>query len=633
MKQFANISVIIFLVGLAWSCANIGAPNGGPYDERPPRFISSKPLPNQLNFKGKTIEIQFDELIVLDKPSENVIITPPQILLPVIMAEGRKAVVELKDSLKDNTTYTIDFTNSIGDNNEKNVLENFTFAFSTGDILDSLEVSGHLLAADNLEPMQGIVIGLHANLNDSAFVKDAFLRTSKTNDRGRFVIRNIAPGSYRIFALNDKNRDYRFDQPGEDIAFGDSIIVPTFVYTSRQDTTWKDSLTIDTIRTLPYTRFLPDDIVLRLFRENFQRQYALRHERTEANRFSLRFNAPLDSMIVPVPINFSAEDEWYIPQPADGGTSINYWITDSMVWRMDTLRMAITYPASDSLNLLRPQTDTVSLSLRARPRNEPRRRRDADEPEPPALLQMTAKGAQNRYDTVSISFDEPVTELTKDIFRLELKADTLWQAADFRFFPDTVNPLNFFILRKWMYEESYRLEADSAAVTGIYGKSSDRLSLSFGIKPRDQYGHLYVNLDGLPDSLPAFGELLDASDKPVRKVRAIDGGLLFMDLNPGKYGLRLVVDTNGNLMWDSGNYAELRQPETVYYYNKMLEIKQNWEIEENWSLDAVPTVRQKPMEITKNKPKAVTKPIRDHRNEGRKTSGSSANPMGRNLPF
>ena len=147
--------------------------------------------------------------------------------LPVIRSAGKKAVIELKDTLKPNTTYTIDFTNSISDNNEKNVFENFSFAFSTGDIIDTLEVSGVLLNAENLEPMPGITIGLHNNLEDSAFVKLPFVRTSRTNDKGQFTIRNITPGTYHIFALNDVNRDYKFDQPGEDIAFLDSVIVPS----------------------------------------------------------------------------------------------------------------------------------------------------------------------------------------------------------------------------------------------------------------------------------------------------------------------------------------------------------------------------------------------------------------------
>ena len=121
----------MLLLTVIYSCANIGSPNGGPYDETPPKFVSSTPVPNQINYTGKKIEILFDELIQIEKPSENVIITPPQMELPVIRSAGKKAVIELKDTLKPNTTYTIDFTNSISDNNEKNVFENFSFAFST----------------------------------------------------------------------------------------------------------------------------------------------------------------------------------------------------------------------------------------------------------------------------------------------------------------------------------------------------------------------------------------------------------------------------------------------------------------------------------------------------------------------
>ena len=329
----------VLLAGLFYSCANIGTPNGGPYDEAPPKYISSTPLPNQTDYKGKKIEILFDELIQLDKPSENVIITPPQIQMPVIRANGRKAVIELKDSLKENTTYTVDFTNSISDNNEKNVLENFSFAFSTGDVIDTLEVSGVLLNAENLEPMPGITIGLHSNLGDSAFQKLPFDRTSRTNDKGQFTIRNISPGSYHIFALNDVNRDYKFDQPGEEIAFLDSIIIPSFEYTSRQDTLWKDSLTIDTIRTIDYTRYFPDDIELRLFKEQFARQYMLKPERPDQKYFTLRFNAPVDTVPMPVPLNVGVEDSsWVFVNKQAGGTQSNYLIADSLIYDLATLR-------------------------------------------------------------------------------------------------------------------------------------------------------------------------------------------------------------------------------------------------------------------------------------------------------
>ena len=622
----------MLLLVVIYSCANIGSPNGGPYDEDPPKFVSSTPVPNQVNYKGKKIEILFDELIQIDKPSENVIITPPQMELPIIRSAGKKAVIELKDTLKENTTYTIDFTNSIADNNEKNIFENFSFAFSTGDVIDTLEVSGVLLNAENLEPMPGITIGLHSNLEDSAFVKLPFDRTSRTNDKGQFTIRNIAPGTYHIFALNDVNRDYKFDQPGEDIAFLDSVIVPTFELTSRQDTAWKDSLTIDTIRTVGYTRFMPDNIELRLFKEKFERQYMVKPERPDEKYFTLRFNSKLDTVPVPVPVNFTPEDSaWYFVQQTEGGLAVNYWLADSTVWKQDTLQVQVSYPKSDSLNILRPQTDTVQLVMRRRPAEKKKKKKDEPEPIDFLGMQVSASGSMNLYDTISVTFTEPVLGIDKDMFFLDQKVDTVWNAVDYEFFPDTTNSLNFFIKRPWKYGEEYRIEVDSAAITSLYGKWNNFFTSEFKIKKEDEYGHFYLNIVGVDTT--AFVELLSSGDAPVRKAKVKDGGVLFMDLKPDKYYARIIIDTNDNGVWDTGNYAEKRQPEKVYYSPKMYEIMQNWQVEETWNVTSTPLAKQKPLEITKNKPKEVTKKKRNYKDESQQSSSRNNSGGNMGMPF
>lgn len=623
----------MLLLTVIYSCANIGSPNGGPYDETPPKFVSSTPVPNQINYTGKKIEILFDELIQIEKPSENVIITPPQMELPVIRSAGKKAVIELKDTLEPNTTYTIDFTNSISDNNEKNVFENFSFAFSTGDIIDTLEVSGVLLNAENLEPMPGITIGLHNNLEDSAFVKLPFVRTSRTNDKGQFTIRNITPGTYHIFALNDVNRDYKFDQPGEDIAFLDSVIVPSFELTTRQDTTWKDSLTIDTIRTVGYTRFFPDNIELRLFKEKFERQYMVKPERPDEKYFTLRFNTKLDTVPVPVPINFTPEDStWYFVQQTEGGTAVNYWLADSTVWKQDTLQVQVSYPKSDSLNILRPQTDTVQLVLRRRPA-EKKKKKKKDEPDPIVFLgmQVDAPGSMDLFDTISVTFNEPVLDINKEMFFLDQKIDTVWNTVDFDFFPDSTNSLNYFIRRPWKYGEEYRIEVDSAAIHSLYGKWNDFFTGEFKIKKEDEYGYLYLNINGVDTT--AFVELLSSGDAPVRKAKVKDGGVLFMDLKPDKYYARIVIDTNGNGVWDTGNYIEKRQPEEVYYSPKMYEIMQNWQVEETWNVNSTPLAKQKPLEITKNKPKEATKKKRNYKDESQQSSPRNNSGGNMGMPF
>lgn len=623
----------ILLLVVIYSCANIGTPNGGPYDENPPKFVSSKPVPNETNFKGKNIEILFDELIQLDKPSENVIITPPQRELPVIRTAGRKVMVELRDTLRDSTTYTLDFTNSISDTHENNIYENFTFAFSTGSVIDTLEVAGIVLNAENLEPMPGITIGLHSNLEDSAFVKLPFDRTSRTNDKGRFTIRNIKPGTYRIYALNDVNRDYKFDQPGEDIAFIDSLIIPTSELTTRQDTTWKDSLTVDTIRTVEYTRYFPDDVVLRLFKEDFARQYMTRPERPDEKIFTLRFNGRMDTLPAIVPLNFTpADSSWFLAQKMDEGKELTFWLTDSTVWQKDTLQLEVTYPKSDSLNILRPQTDTLELFMRKRPVTKKKKKKD-DEPEPTVFLgmQVNAPGSMDMTDTVSVVFTEPVVNLNKDLFKVNQMVDSTWTDVDFDFFQDSTNLLKYYILRPWKYAEQYRLQVDSTAITSIYGRWNDKYSGEFKLKTKEDYGHLYLNIVGVDTT--AFVELLNMSDAPIRKAKVKDGGVLFMDLKPDKYYARIVIDTNNNGKWDTGNYESKLQPEEVFYSPKRYEVMQNWDVEETWDVYATPVYQQKALEITKNKPKEVTKKKRNYKDEGQQQTKTQNTTGSTGLPF
>ena len=260
------IAVIILMI---YACASTGTPDGGPYDETPPKFVRATPEPNAINNKRKKVSIEFDEFIKIENAAEKVIISPPQAEMPEVKASGKRVLVEFFDSLKANTTYTIDFGDAIVDNNEGNPMGNFSYAFSTGEIIDTMEVSGTVLNAQDLEPIKGIQVGLHKNLDDSAFVKIPFDRISRTDSRGRFSIKGIAPGKYRIYALKDGNQNYLFDSKTEIIAYNDSVIVPSMEAAVKNDTVWNsiDTLKIDTVLTVHYTHFMPDDIVLRAFKE------------------------------------------------------------------------------------------------------------------------------------------------------------------------------------------------------------------------------------------------------------------------------------------------------------------------------------------------------------------------------
>lgn len=226
----------------------------------------------------------------LEDATSKVTVSPPQLEMPEINASGKKIVVELQDSLKENTTYTIDFSDAISDNNEGNPLGNYTYSFSTGDQIDTLEVSGYVLDASNLEPVKGIKVGLYNDLADSAFKTKPMLRVSQTDSRGHFVIKGVAPGTYRAYALKDVDGDFRFTQKGEMIGFNHDTFVPSFKPDVRTDTIWRDSLHIDALKQIPYTHFLPDDITLLAFTQLQTDRFLLKTERKDAEKFSMFFS-------------------------------------------------------------------------------------------------------------------------------------------------------------------------------------------------------------------------------------------------------------------------------------------------------------------------------------------------------
>ena len=644
---------------LTFACANMGNPNGGPYDEDPPRFIGSNPEINRLNFKGKKIEVFFDEFIAIENPSENVIVTPPQLQSPTIMALGKKVTVELKDTLKENTTYTIDFTSSISDNNEKNVLENFSFAFSTGDVLDTLRISGVLLNAADLEPVQKALVGIHNDLSDTTFTTTPFLRASKTDERGRFVIHNVAPGSYHLFALEDNNRNYAYDKDNnESLAFLDSIVIPYAERMMVPDTMWRDSISYDTIMMVERTIFYPEDLNLWLFTDSVTpRQRMLRPERPQDYIFTLKFNAPVDTLIDPVPLNFEPADSlWYVTQKGDDKESfaINYWILDSMIYKIDTLMIEVSYlKNNDSIpEIIELRTDTLSLVNREtaqRKRDESKSKRPVKvrrsndegdnptdkEPEQPRKIPLQVdiipSGSLNPYDIITVKFNEPVLDVRKDFFRMETGADSIWNAVDFEFEEDSMRAMTYLIKRPFKYNENYRITIDSAMLCGVYGHCNDPITVSMSVKSDKEYGGLVINVLGLPlegDSgqvVPAFMELLNTSEVSVRKVIVENGVAKFIDIPAEKYYARITLDTNGNGLWDAGSYEEQRQPERVLYFMKLHELRQNYVFEEDWDLNTAKP-GEKPHELLKNKPKEETKKKRDYREDSkpRNTRGSSS---------
>lgn len=617
--------MIILLAIVTYSCASIGNPDGGPYDEDPPKFMGSTPGLRSVNNKKQKIELEFDEFIKLEKASEKVIFSPPQMEQPELKVVGKKVSVEYLDSLIDSTTYTIDFSDAIVDNNEGNPMGNFTFSFSTGNNIDTMEVSGVVLQASDLEPIKGIQVGLHKDLNDSVFTTKPFDRVSRTDSRGRFSIRGVAPGKYRIYALKDGNQNYLFDSKTELIAYSDSIIIPDMVPATREDTIWKDTLTIDTIKTVPYTRFLPDSLILRAFKEENDRQYLTRSQRDQENHFILTFSAKNDTLPTIKGLNFDEKDAFVI-ETTPRNDSICYWVKDSLVYLMDTLAIQLDYLYTDTLNQLVPKTDTLYLANKLtraqkekireeqeKEKEKERKKREKKglepEKEPTKFLNMKVDAASS-FDinsNVILSFEEPLVSIDTSAIHMEIKVDTLWQPAPFLLVEDSVMPRTYQILAQWEPEKEYQLTIDSAAIKGLYGLHTNKVQQSMKVKKLDEYGTLLLNVVGAASH--SIVELLDNSGKVLRREPVTKEGTAdFYFLNPGaKYYVRLLEDRNGNGVWDTGNYALGIQPEEVYYFPKVWEMKANFEFEETWNIHEIPLFRQKLDEIKKQKPEEQKK--------------------------
>jgi len=608
LNRFPSLLSLIFLslstIVLCHSCANMAAPTGGAYDVNPPVVKRATPGFNSLNVTPERIEIEFDENIKIKSPAEKVIITPPQKNLPVIRSVGRKAVVELNDELLPNTTYTVDFTDAIVDNNEENPYENFVFSFSTGDQLDTLSISGKVVTAEDLEPVTGTYVGIHSNFDDTVFTKVPFERISRTDSRGNFTVRGMAPGSYKVYALADINRDYKYDNPQEAVAFLDSIVIPSTLPAVRQDTVFADSVTVDTIRTVSYTRFLPDDLLLRSFLSDFQRQYLQKHERPEQHTLTFFFAAPTSRPTFSLLNPAIPDDSWYVTERSAGNDTLKLWITDSLIYRQDSLTMKLNYIRTDSLNNNYMATDTLHFTIRRSARERRTENKEDEEDKPVRFLGLNTniQSSFELYNPIRMEFEQPVVRFDSSFVKLAMEVDSLFQPVPFRMAADSLNPRKFTLRPLWEPGGTYKITVDSAAVFSHYGLWNDKLEQSFNVKPLDQYGNLEITISGLPEQKTAFVELLDKSDKPFRKSFVKAGVARFQDLSPGEIYARIVIDENKDGVWTTGNYEEKRQPEEVFYYPGKFTVRAFSDHLEEWNIHSADVIQQKPLEITKNKP-------------------------------
>lgn len=637
------------------ACASIGRPGGGEYDYEPPKFVRSNPAIGEKNVNRNRISIEFDENVQVEDVMNKVVVSPAQKTMPSITANGRRVSVEIRDTLLPNTTYTVDFSDAIRDLNESNVLDGFAIDFSTGDSIDSMRISGMVFEASNLEPAQGMLVGVYSNLSDTAITTLPMERIAKTNQLGQFTIRGLKPGEYRIFALNDLNRDYHWDRT-EDIAFYDMTIKPAI----------RDSVVADTVtnalgqdsvifRTMRF--YTPDDILLTWFNEGYKAQYLKDYSRPTQRRLLINMGAPSDTLpeitVANGPLAGKNIKEWAKLNSNPTRDTLEYFITDTTLLAQDTLLLAMHYLRTDTAQMLTWGDDTVRAiykaphvskkdlkkQLKAKVEAKQKRRLQMAQSLLPDTLRedtlylnpllrdtlmldsligpdltfinFQSKGgsAQEIYLPLTFTVDQPLDSIKQSGIHFEMMRDTLWDTitAPTLVLDDSLGLglLKYRMDYKWEPGTKYKLSIDSAALVGIYNEWNRPLTFEFTTKALEDYSALFLNVTGVTDS--AVVEIIGKDDKPVMSAPLVGGVAEFPYLQPGDIYARLYIDRNGNGKYDTGNLLENIQPEEVFYFPKKLTLKKNWDVEQSWNIYETAVDLQKPKELVKNKPKEKKK--------------------------
>jgi len=625
MKEWRPL-LYSFLSMLVVACASLGSPDGGEYDEIPPKVISSFPAERATGVQTRKARINFDEFIKLENASEKVIVSPPQIEPANIRAEGKHIKIEIKDTLKPNTTYTIDFSDAIEDNNEGNPMGHYTYSFSTGEEIDTMEVSGTVLNAEDLEPIKGVLVGLYpvdSTLTDSILKTTPFHRVSRTNGSGRFTIKGVKQGKYKAYVLDDKDGNFIFSQKSERISFDSIVFETSWKRDVRMDTIWRDTIEYDSIRVIPYTHFLPDDLVLLAFLEDGQDQHLLKWERPEPEFFRLFFTAPTDTLPTIKGLNF--DEKCLVCEASEHFDTLIYWITDTTYYKQqDTLSFELSFMETDTTGVLSMTTETKDIfpkitwakkwkeqSKKIEDWNKERERKIRKAKKPLAyeenpytktFLEISCKpsGSLDPNQNPRFTAKEPLANVDTTKIHFYIKKDSDWIPHPHLFLPNKKDKKAYTLYAEWDSKEHYRFTADSSAFTSVMGNSTKPLKYEFKVKEDEEFGAIFIHILA-PDS-NIIVQLLNRSDKPVVTQRADkDNRADFFYLKPDEYYVRCFIDSNNNGIWDTGNYDEGRRPEEVFYFPQKLTLKANWDLEQEWAIRSIERDKQKPQDITKQK--------------------------------
>lgn len=522
----------MFLVLIITSCARRGRPEGGPKDFDKPVMVKADPDFKSLHFDADEIRIYFDEFVKLKDVNSQLIVSPPlkyPLVISPLGTPSKRISLKISDTLEANTTYTFNFGQSVIDNTEGNILENFRYIISTGDYIDSLRIGGTIKDAFDLNMKEGPTIMLYpidSAYSDSVVFKTKPTYVGSTLDSLRWSVENIKEGTYKLVALNDVQKNYVYNPKEDKIAFGDGYFT------------------------------VPGDTIsdLRLFKEILTFEVQGKPGDISKGHVIIGFHG--DSKGIKVR-ELSATSEgfksfYYKDEEKD---SLHYWFRG---YEPDTLYLEVS-----KSNLI----DTIRVRL--------------NEDEIDSLrIGVLQRGTLHLRDTLLFTSNVPIEELDRSKIRF-FDQDSMPQEYSTQWLPSRKG---FYINFEKKLQTSYSFEVDPGAVTDLFGIQNDSLSVSFKTGRVSDYCSIFIRLQGVK-RFPIILHLIDDKGDIVGAAYAkTNQEFAFKNLQPGRFKVRIIYDDNENGQWDTGDFLKQIQPEEVYYIRNIIEAKANWEKIENFNL-------------------------------------------------
>ena len=561
-RQILKLLIPAIITLYIIACATIVTPTGGPKDVTPPKMTSSQPKKFSTNFKGNKLVLTFDEYVALKTPEKFMLISPPLSKIPDIKLKGHSVVVKLEDSLRSNTTYNFYFGDAIVDITENNPTKNFNFAFSTGPEIDSLSLSGIVTDAFTRMPVKEALVLLYNDFADSLPMKQIPTYVSRTNEKGHFMLNNLASGKYRAVALIDKNSDYMYDLPTEMIGFSSDSVKPYYSAVNLEDTTVVKS--DSDLRKL---------VAIDIFSEPDSLQRILKSVIATKNKLSIAFRYAT-SLPVFRALNIPDSLPWAIQEWNRTGDTLNAWLLN----KPDTLKLQI---ADRGIVI-----DTVKISTTLKSAVKVKAK-DKNKETTDVLKYSTSTDFKKLgYNKPFVlTFENPLNTYNLNALQLAIKTkkDTTIVIPDAKF-TDSIHR-HLLVTYKWNTTANFDLYIPKGTFTDIYSDTCDSTHVSFQMVPVEEYGQFAVLITRKDASYPIIIQLLTekgvfVDQRIITNEKKVDFGLL----SPAKYGLKAIMDVNGNGRWDRGQFIKKIQPERVLIHPKIFEVKSNWELEENWDL-------------------------------------------------